>query len=181
MSRCNLNLSCLIAATLMLTAAEVPDYQFQHEMKGTLTGIETIGLRVPSQGTYRMDVRAMYFEARDFLTPRATGITIESRENQGTLEVSFEVIQLPPQREEPAGWLLISWGVFASRSDQLAERGHAGPGEAPLKEVVGLVLWQSEPEHAWFEDESELSGHVTEQIQAHLNDFLDEWFRDNVS
>ncbi len=181
MNRRTLSLSCLIAATLILTAAEIPDYQFQRQMKGTLTGIETIALRVPSMGSYQMDVRGMFYEARDFLTPRASGITIDSRENQGTLEVSFEVIPLPPQREEPAGWLLISWGVFASRSDHLAERGHSGPGETPLKEVVGLVLWQSEPTHTWFEDESNLSDHVAEQMQAHLNDFIDEWFRDNVS
>jgi hypothetical protein len=151
-------------------------------MKGTLTGIERAGLRIPGGGEYQLlDVRAMYYEARDFITPRAPGITFTGRDNQGSLSVNFEVRQVPPQVSEPTGWVLISWGSFSSRRDRLADRRPSSSEEVRLNEVEGLVLWHSSLQYSFVDDVSDLPRFITEQMQHHLNDFLDEWFRDNVS
>jgi len=170
-----------IVSFVMLTSSSVSESQFQHLMKGTLTGIDRAALRIPGDGPGLLDVRAMYYEARDFITPRAPGITFSGRDNKGTLEVSFIVRQVPPHVDVAAGWVLISSGLFASRSDQLLPRGRSGSEEATPQEVTGLILWQKGPEISWVEDVSDLPRYITEQMQVHLNDFLDEWFRDNVS
>lgn len=181
MGRRRLFLSCTITPLLLLSASTAPAGHYQYRMEGTLTGIERVGIRIPGGGHDRVDVQAMYYEARDFLTPRAPGITFGGRDIQGSLEVSFTVRQVPPQRDEAAGWILVSWGFFASKTDRLIERGRSGSEESQVNEVKGLVLWHSEPEISWVDDETELTRFITEQMQFHLNDFLDEWFRDNVS
>ena len=107
--------------------------------------------------------------------------TAQLVDTQGSLEVSFTVRQVPPQRDVAAGWILVSWGLFASKTDRLMERAQSGSEGTQAIEVKGLVLWHSEPEISWVEDEAELPRFITEQMQFHLNDFLDEWFRDNVS
>lgn len=173
-----------VITTLAMTASATPDHYLQHTRKGTLSGIQRVGIRIPMRGEVVLDLREMFMEARDFLTPRAPGITFGSRGSQGTLEVTFDVMRIPPETDEQVCMVLISWGAFASRSDRLVERGSAGSGgtgEVPIREVEGLVLWNSAPRYNWIEDESDLPKYVTEQLQFHLNDFLDEWFRDNVS
>lgn len=170
-----------VITTLAMTASATPDHHLQHTRKGTLSGIQRVGIRIPMRGEVVLDLREMFMEARDFLTPRAPGITFGSRGSQGTLEVTFDVMRIPPETDEQVGMVLISWGSFASRSDRLVERQHSGSGDAPIHDVEGLVLWKSAPRYNWIEDESDLPKYVTEQMQFHLNDFLDEWFRDNVN
>ena len=49
-----------------------------------------------------------------------------------------------------------------------------------MQEVEGLVLWKSAPEYIWVENEDDLTRHANEQLEYHLNLFLDAWFRDNA-
>ncbi len=172
-------IAILITSAVLTSSAT--GIRLQHPRKGTLTGIKRVGIRIPMQNEVVLDLREMFMEARDFLTPRAPGITFGSRGSQGTLEVTFDVMRIPPWGDEKSGMVLISWGSFVSRVDRIVEREYAGEGEPPAHEVEGLLLWQSSPEYTWFEDEVELQKYFTEQLQFHLNDFLDEWFRDNVS
>ena len=152
---------------------------------GPLTGIKEIGIRVPISGAIPgdaegLDPRILHYMVRDFLTPRAPGISIVSASSAFRLEVRFSFRHIPPGSEEGVGFLILSHGWLESVEEKLAERDYAGAGPSPLHTVEGLKLWTSAPSYSFVEDEGDLRGEVNKLVEIHMNRFLDAWFRDNA-
>jgi hypothetical protein len=152
---------------------------------GPLTGIRELGIRVPVSGELvgeieGTDPSTLHYSVRDFLVPRAPGISVVTGNPPFRLQVRFSFRKIPPESEETSGILVLSWSWLESREERLADREYEGGDPPPLHTVERMRLWNSSPAFTFVEDPAYIQGEIGKLIETHLNRFLDAWFRDNA-
>ncbi len=152
---------------------------------GPLTGIRELGIRVPVSGELvgeieGTDPSTLHYSVRDFLVPRAPGISVVTGNPRFRLQVRFSFREIPPESEGESGILVLSWSWLESREERLADREYDGGDPPPLHTVERLRLWNSSPAFIFVEDPVYIQGEIGKLIETHLNRFLDAWFRDNA-